>query len=49
MSSEPGVFYIPFIFAELKNRKKFEPTSIASPAFSAASISLTDRIPIVPA
>ena len=33
---------------ELKNRKKLEPTSMARPAVSAASISSTEVIPLLP-
>jgi hypothetical protein len=33
---------------ELKNRKKFEPTSTAVPAASAASIALTEVMPLLP-
>src|SRR5215472_12584449 len=34
-------------FAELKNRKKLEPTSTARPAISAASMAATDVIPLL--
>src|SRR5215472_114053 len=34
-------------FAELKNRKKLEPTSMARPAASAASMAATDVIPLL--
>src|SRR5712692_2487845 len=50
--------YIPFIplmsiplielSLELKKRKKLEPTSIALPAASAASIALTEVMPLLP-
>ena len=40
--------HIPCDMCELKKRKKFEPTSTAVPAASAASIALTEVMPLLP-
>src|SRR6185437_1282774 len=42
-----AIWAVPFI-RDLKNRKKFEPTSTARPAFSAASIARADVMPVDP-
>ena len=36
------------LILELKNRKKFEPTSMALPAASASSIAFAEVIPLLP-
>ena len=42
------VFSVVELNLELKKRKKFEPTSIARPASSAASICSTEVMPLLP-